>query len=953
MFLVNILCRKLPLVALVPIIYVLSLAETNAQVLTGKVISSKTKDPIPFANVTIPRTDSSLPRIGVSANEQGDFRIALSSPPPFKLEFSAVGYVTKQVTFDTYANKVVIELDDDLKILEGVTVQNEKLSQKELERPQDVAKLSLVEIQNTPSFNYFDALANLKGVDMTTESVVINNVNTRGFGSTDNKRFKVFTDGVDNEAPGPNFALGNVLGPNSLDVESIELIPGPSSALFGPSIFNGLVNMITKSPFDYQGLSVSAKGVTAAIDTENRKAIHLGNFISDLSGRYAFSVKDRVAIKVAASHLVGSDFRARNYLNVGPGYGEDEYSHLNQSIDRVNVYGDDRSFLLVVPRFFGRDNTPNYDGPDTAFFVTREGYREENLVDYQSRRTKINAEIQFKLTQKLLLSLSTFRVNFNGMITGIDRISLRNFELNQHKFELRNNRFLIRAYTTHQDAGNTYNAGLLGDIIVKTAKPDAVWFDQYRRLYLGGRIGPEGRFQAARRLADTGFPGNQYLNRFTPETASFDSLKSVITKSYDSRTGAAIFDKSKLYHVDLQYGLDKVDHLFDTLIVGGTFRIYDPESNGTIFTDSIGNNVTNRQFGLFGQMTKEISPNTDLTASLSFDKNENFEGKLSKRLSVVHQLDIHYFRASLLQGFRLPSMNEQFLNQNIGDKRVVGGLKSVSDQYDLHNNSFLINSLNEYNNQLIDKINLEELEFEALKLDLLPVLEEGIIRDGQFTGLKPEKVTSFEFGYRSLLEGKRLFELTFYRNYYRNFIGNIRVIKPRTSPSIDLVRAAEQINNPASSDVIFVKDNSEDQVITQGLDLLYDYSANSGTYFKFNLSFADIKQASNDPVTPGFNTTPFKFNMSVGHRRITENFGAEITWRWRSDYQWQSPFGDGFVRDFGTFDLQLTMRLPEIHSQIRFGGNNMYNIDQYNTFGGAEINAFYYLSFVYDPFQVR
>ena len=921
------------------------LNESQAQVISGTVISSENKAPIPFTNVLIPSVSSNQQRVGVSADDKGVFMIAVRSLP-IELEFSAVGFSSRRVlvTVDNYRERLTVELTPNQQQLESVVISSEKLSEQELRAPIEISRLSLAEIQTTPSFNFYDAVGNLKGVDLTTQSVVISSVNTRGFNSTSNQRFKQFTDGIDSEAPGLSFSLGNIIGPSALDVESLNLIPGPSTALFGPSAFNGVLDMKTKNPFDYQGFTFNVKGATASIDKDNQSFIRIGNFISDLSARYAVAYKDKIGFKISTSIINGVDFRARDYSNIGSGdVFAEQYTARNQGINGVNVYGDDRASIMVVPL---RPNVAT--SRDTAFSITRQGYREEDLVNYKANNIKFNTELQFKFTEDMSLSLATFYGKANSMITGIDRLALRDFAITQHKLELNGKNFLVRGYTTQQNSGNTFNVGLLADRLLQIAKPNEIWFDQFQRLYSAGR-----GFTASRSLSDSRFPG-QYLNRFEPETTRFDSVRTAIIRSGDPNTGAAIIDESKLYHVDARYDLKDNQQFFDSFFVGGNARLYDPESAGTIFTDSLGNDVTNFQYGFFTEMSKDLDLRTNVTASLRYDKNENFDAKFSQRLSVVHQLeDIHYFRFSAQRGFRLPNINEQFLNQNIGEKRVIGGLQEVTDVYDLHNNAFLLNALDEYNNRIVEGVANLELEFETGKLELLNILEDGIIRDGQFTGLKPEQITSFELGYRSLVEGKRLFEVTFYRNYYKNFIGNLRVIKPRTSPTVDLARAAEQANNPGASDIIFVAENSNAPIITQGIELLYDYTANSGTYFTVNATFANIIQDSDDPLTPGFNTPPFKWNAKLGHRRITENFAAELTWRSRSNLEWRSPFIDGEVEDFSTFDIQFTFKIPDAHTLIKVGGNNMYNIDQYNSFGGPEINAFYYVSLIYDPFQSR
>ena len=260
-----------------------------------------------------------------------------------------------------------------------------------------------------------------------------------------------------------------------------------------------------------------------------------------------------------------------------------------------------------------------------------------------------------------------------------------------------------------------------------------------------------------------------------------------------------------------------------------------------------------------------------------------------------------------------------------------------------------------YQNELSNSVINDDAQLEFAKLQHLDVAQEaGLFVKISLEPWQPEQITAFEIGYKSLIQNRRIFEVNYYRNYYQNFIGNLRVVKPRTSPSVDLIRAVEQAASPGTSDVIFVTANAERQIIvTQGLEMVYDITGLSGINFAVNATFADIIQDSDDPLVPGFNTPPFKFNVKVGHRRISENFAAELTWRSRTGFDWQSPFADGRVEGFSTFDIQLTFKLPKANSLLRFGGNNIYNIDQFNSFGGPEINAFYYVSFTFDPFQSR
>lgn len=918
----------------------------SAQSVSGKIINAKTKEPIPLVTITIPAMSSMAFKTGGSANEKGEFTIAIDADLPIELEFSRIGFLRKKVLITRLQNDLVVEMVEDFTQLDDFTVTSEKVTIEELRAPIDIQKIDLRAIQYTPSFNFYDAIGNLKGVDMSTQSTIINNVNARGFNANANPRFRQFIDGIDTQAPGLSFSLGNIVGPSSLDISSIRVIPGPSTSFYGPTAFNGILDMQTKSAFDFQGFSFSVKGATAAIEETNSDFINIGNNTAEISARYAYAYKDKVAIKVSGTLFQGVDFRARNYDNKGPGFRfEQEHNFENQSIDGINVYGDDRPTVMVVPK-----NNVAIDAPDTAFYLTRTGYQEGNLVNYDARNYKFNAQLSYKIAPETEFSLTAQYGIADAMITGADRIALRDFEITQYKAELKSPRFLLRAYTTTQNSGNTYNAGALGEEIVQAGKPDALWFQQYRTAY-GNTLGGRRSLELARNSAESLSPG-LYLGRIDPESAEFDSTRTAILNNANLSNGVLIKDQSSLSHLDTRYSFKESQDFFKDLFLGASYRFYDPESSGTVFVDSASNDITNYEYGVYVEGVRAIDDRTDVTVSLRYDQNENFDPKLNQRYSVVRSYKKnHYFRASFSRGFRFPTVREQFQNQNLGDVLLVGGLKEVTDNYDLIGNSFLQSALLDYNDRVFEAVNVNGDRYIQAQTQFLDIIQDNIVTASDFDGLEPERITTLEFGYRSLVQERRIFEVTVYRNYYQNFIGNRRLVQTRTSPSVDLERSIDQANNPATSTLIFVADNAESNIVTQGVELLYDITGLSGINFSVNATFADIVQDANDPIVPGFNTAPFKWNVTLGHRRLSRNLGGSLSWRSRTVYDWQSPFADGPVDDFSTFDLQLTYRLPEIKSFIRIGGNNVYNIDQYNTFGGPEISAFYYISFTFDPFQ--
>ena len=855
---------------------------------------------------------------------------------------------------------MVMELDDEVFELEEFVVSGEKIELEKLRSPIQIEKLELAAIRNTASFNFTDAVTNMKGVDVATQSIIINSVNARGFNSSTNQRFKQFTDGIDSQAPGLGFSLGNVVGATALDVESLELIPGPTTSRFGQGIFNGVLDIKTKNPFEYQGFSVGAKGASIRTAKYDPKFFTFGDsFIQELSARYAKAiVKDKIAFKVNFSRLDGEDFRANNYRNTGPGLPwQMEHSSENQGVNGINVYGDDRAAFLVLPKNAGSDR-------DSVFAVTRNGYQEGDLVDYNAENIKLNGALHINLTPETQLILAGFYGSASTMITTNDRIALRDFEITQYKAELVGKNFMVRGYTVSQNSGNSFNVGLLAETLVQTAKPDEVWFRQYENLWKFGGTGVGGNGAGVRPIVNSGFPGNQYDARYEPGTPVFDSLRTAIITSQQPGFGAAIYDRSQAHYGDAQYTIHEWDDFFESLIVGANVRQFDPQSNGTIFADSETNDITNFEYGFYTEASKKLNDKVELSASIRVDKNENFDFVSSQRFSYVREFKKNnFFRASIQRGVRLPNIQEQFLDQNLGETRLIGGLQQVTDPYDLPNNAIFQQSLEEFNLAVADDVNRKlvlnesiidesffQIDLPAIRRSNQDIIERGIVDASRFNGVQPEHVTSFEIGYRGLVEDKKVFEILYYRNYYTNFIGNTRVIKPRTSPSIDLTLATEQANTPGQSELFFITDNSDGLIVTEGLEMMYDVTSDEGTNFSINATYANIGQDSDDPLTPNFNTPPFKLNFTLGHRKLGRFFAGQISWRFRSAFEWESAFLDGTIPDYHTLDFQLTFKIPTINSSVRVGGNNVLNREQFNIFGGPEISSYYYISYTFDKF---
>src|SRR6218665_2902767 len=195
----------------------------------GKITDAETQKPLIGVSVAIKGKVA-----GTITNADGNFE--LSTTVPATLVISMVGYERQEVAV-TNETSLNIALKTGAEDLNQVVVSASRIEENILRSPVSIEKMDARTIQQSGSANFYDALLNMKGLDMVTSSLTYKQINTRGFNTTGNSRFLQLVDGVDNQSAGLGFTMGNLFGPHDIDVESVELIPGAASALYGPIAF--------------------------------------------------------------------------------------------------------------------------------------------------------------------------------------------------------------------------------------------------------------------------------------------------------------------------------------------------------------------------------------------------------------------------------------------------------------------------------------------------------------------------------------------------------------------------------------------------------------------------------------------------------------------------------------------------------------------------------------------
>ena len=672
----------------------LSMSAVAQTRIAGKVTDDANKEPLAGISVAVRGRV-----IGTITDTRGNFSLTTNTERPFTLVVTGVGFQPQEFTINQDQNNLTISLSEQILVGQEVVVSASRVEESILRSPVSVEKMDLRAIQSTPSTDFYGGLSNIKGIDVATQGLLFKSINMRGFGATGNPRTVQLIDGMDNSAPGLNFPVDNIAGIPEQDVESVEILPGAASALYGPNAIQGLILLNSKSPFLYQGLSANVK--TGVMSASNRATANTGFY--DASIRYAKAFNNKLAFKVNLSYIKAKDWEATNYanLNAAPGTtgGNADPNRgpgTATNYDGMNVYGDEnqQNLRTVTSAIISNTATPASlrtllqtglsGGLIPNSNVSRTGYAERDLVDYDTKSLKVNGAVHYRITDKIE-AIAQVNYGFGTTVyTANGRYSLRDFSLAQAKLELRGDNFTLRAYTTQERSGKSYTAGLAAVFLNEAIKPSPAWFSQYAVAYAqarGAGQADDAAHLTARGAADTGRP--------IPGTDAYNTLyERARTSSISTGQGGAFLDKSNLYHAEGVYNF-KNQIKFADLLVGANVRQYQLGSEGTLFADlAEGRNgrISINEYGAFAQVSKSLLDNhLKLTGSTRYDKNQNFKGQFTPRVSAVATFGEHNFRVSYQTGFRIPTTQNQYIDLQTPLARLVGGLPEFYDRYNLAN----------------------------------------------------------------------------------------------------------------------------------------------------------------------------------------------------------------------------------------------------------------------------
>ncbi|MEX6626993.1 TonB-dependent receptor [Tenacibaculum salmonis] len=922
----------------------------------------------PFYNAEITLAGKS-----VLSDEEGKFILNLNQPLPVKLKITAFGYKQEELLITNLKKSINIILKETL-LLDQIVISASRVPERIIESPVTVERFGLIDIKNTSSNSFYDGLVNLKGIESREGSYGFKSINTRGFSDFSNSRFVQMIDGMDTAAQSLSFSTGNFSGVSELDIESVEILPGASSALYGANAYNGLMLMNTKSPFDYTGISTMFK--TGYMSQEEGG----NNPFYDIAVRMAYKFNDFFAAKVNFSYYEAEEWHANDLRNKEIDTHKIIPGNINSTVnyDGINTYGDELYRDLSFKNVEIQKVKPGAERPVYGTYLRRTGYSEKELLkdDFKTSNLRFSGALHFRpfKDDRLEIELSSRFSLRDNLFQGTSRFAQRNYFTEQHKLEIKGKDFYVRGYYTGNDSGDSYDLTKTGIELNFEADYIDDWVDEYiSQFYGNGKSIAEARV-----LAD--------VNRFQPNTKRFNQEFDRITKTLMSEGGSALYEKSNYKHIDGNYNFRSLLGNWADIQVGASFRQYNPNSKGTLFNDAY-EKIRIEEYGFYSQVQKKLfEDRLKITTSLRYDKSDNFDGNYSPKLALTYALGEeknNVLRASYQTGFRIPTIQEQYSFLKPAVKTTIGTVSDNLNRIGYENSYYEAwdYALNKYvwkkrtvhgkeiiNNSILTRTYYVDRDTYTGKLNQKSTYGEVV----------PELVKTIELGYRSMfrLNNNTNFDLDVnaYYSKHKNFVFTQDVVTPNAGIVYPYgnrqLTAEETVENQYGLivDGVLVFDElaarafqygdvRESNIITNSKSEIDSYGFSLGTHTKIfknfdvgvNYNFNDynlVEDKDAGQFEPNFNTPKHSVKVQFGNTKLYKNVGFNINARWSDKYKWVSTFVRGDVDSRIVIDAQLNYRIPSMKSKFKIGGTNLFGKEYFVAPGSGQIGQLYYISWI-------
>ena len=887
----------------------------------GSVIDASTLEPMIGARVSV-RNDS----IEAFTNVDGRFVFEADLSEALSMEITAKGFQRRTITiYDTV--RVSIELERIFS--QGYRhLESDGLNESDiLNSDRAVDRIQGSELHQIPNGQLSYGINNYPGVQSFASGLNNSSFGIRGFTSTSHDKLLTLVDGTDARLPGFGSSLGGFSLPAEIDIAAIEIIQGPSTARFGAGAYQGLLSVITKDPWNDQGIEARLYGGSgSSFDGQLRFAQAFGK-----GRKWAFSFSgqfQRMDDRAGVSRNINYYGRHQSFTNLD--------SLLNSTED---FSAEERAKLAQLSNWI---STTQPNAAPGNLFPSHPGFEESEVFEPEARKLKLGGSLHFKPSKQVELEYA-FRISNGSMVhTQEQRLALHNMLWHQHELKASGKNWKVNLSTGFETLGNSYsisrNAELINaagaesysrQVLTNYADSLSLWSNGFTQQVTDSLI--SAAKDSALRTARSSW--------YAPGTNAFDSIAE-IGQNFSEMGGAAIVSTSNNQLLSGQYHFDFEWMETD---LGVRFKRNAPSSGGQLFSDTT--NLMLMEYGGWANFNFHLlRGRLFISSTIRVDKSDLFSLQVQPRVGIRYNWKQHSLRASFNSGYRNPTFWELYRSNATGYGGVTGnpsGFEALITQ----ENSSSINQV--YEAAVTNGIwptGCPEGDLECL----IGRLSESI-QVIDLKQLQPERVNSIEAGYRSVIFKNFYLDIGVSYNLHHNLIAYRNYTKIPGSEN----HSSEQLVEVVVSDSIakselLVPSNSEItlQTIVGTINTTYHFS--DKVWANLNYTYSYFLNSNDGIPTLGFNVPTSRLNVGFRVKDLWDHLGFSFNYQWAENHTWSGPIGSLDIPSYSLIDAQISYRIPVMYSTFRIGGSNIINTPIEQIAGGPALGATLYAAIQFD-----
>ena len=300
------------------------MANAQTSTLTGSVSEKGTNSALAGVRIQLANQNDGTKILGAWSDNTGSFILKNIPSGDYKVSLSMLGY--KKLEYGSLSLKkgenkeINAEMEEDAVKMDAVVVTASRKSEKGIDAPASISIVDSKQISQNNSLTPIDNIRNVQGVDMVQKGLMQKDYSIRGLNNVFSGQALTFTDGRMANLAALKANVSYLFPIIEDDIDRIEVVLGPGSALWGPNASNGIVNIITKSPFASKGTTVSLSG--------GEQSFMQGAI------RHAGTIGDNFGYKITAQYTSAEDW---NYIDSNETRGKSAYVPRDNKINNYNI----------------------------------------------------------------------------------------------------------------------------------------------------------------------------------------------------------------------------------------------------------------------------------------------------------------------------------------------------------------------------------------------------------------------------------------------------------------------------------------------------------------------------------------------------------------------------------------------------------------------------------------